>query len=473
MKCPNCGFDFSEGYRCANCGIDVYIFEKTRNMSIYLYNDALEKAKEMDLSGAIENLEQSLLFDKNNIQARNLLGLLYAETGHIGDALKHWIISASLFKGKNLANDYMEVLQKNAREMEKCNDAISMYNQAISYLHQGSDDLAIIQLKKAIDNNPNFVDAYNLMILCCMVENNQKQGQHYIDIVLKKDVKNPTALRYAKLMGATIPASPNKRTRAKVQSSKNVTPTKTVSSKKTDSPPPLPRYKRKEKSSGVLEKRDIFSFLAGICITAIVLLVLVVPAVNEAKDKKIESLTAQVESYGGETGMTPEEVLAMREELQKLQNENKLLRSEETKQANLELLQTALAQLTDNDFEGCVISLDAIDTLGFAEDDLAKYNSLRATAFPKAADSLYTKGKSEFLSNNFIEAKVNLENSLKYAANENFVDDIYFYLAKIAESDKDIEKAKNHYQKVITDYPASNQLTNAKNALEQLEKANP
>ena len=59
----------------------------------------------------------------------------------------------------------MAYLQKNAREMEKCNDAVRMYNQAITYLKQGSDDLAIIQLKKSIDNNPNFIDAYNLMTL--------------------------------------------------------------------------------------------------------------------------------------------------------------------------------------------------------------------------------------------------------------------------------------------------------------------
>ena len=93
MKCPNCGFNFSEGCRCPDCGVDVYVFRKARNASIRLYNEALTLAGETDLSGAAANLEQSLLFDKNNIQARNLLGLIYCETGRIGDALRHWIIS--------------------------------------------------------------------------------------------------------------------------------------------------------------------------------------------------------------------------------------------------------------------------------------------------------------------------------------------------------------------------------------------
>ena len=169
--------------------------------------------------------------------------------------------------------------------------------------------------------------------------------------------------------------------------------------------------------------------------------------------------------------MTPEEVLAMRTELEKLQTENKLLRSEENKQANLELLATAVAQMTDGDFEACVTTLDTIDTVSFSEEDLAKYNSVKTTAYPKAADSYYTKGKSQFLSNNFTEAKTYLETALNYTSNENFVDDTLYYLAKIAEEDKDTIKAKEYYNKIVKEYPDSNQITNVKNALQQLNEA--
>ena len=113
MKCPNCGFNFSEGCRCPDCGVDVYVFRKARNASIRLYNEALTLAGETDLSGAAANLEQSLLFDKNNIQARNLLGLIYCETGRIGDALRHWIISSSLLPEGN--GVFAEKRQRNGK----------------------------------------------------------------------------------------------------------------------------------------------------------------------------------------------------------------------------------------------------------------------------------------------------------------------------------------------------------------------
>ncbi|MBQ2880335.1 MAG: tetratricopeptide repeat protein [Anaerotignum sp.] len=463
MKCPNCGFEYFEGGHCPDCGVDVFVFRKTRGASIRLYNKALKLAEERDLSGAAANLEQSLLFDKNNIQARNLLGLINCEMGRIGDALKHWIISSSLQPEGNAATGYIDYLQKNAREMEKCNDAIRMYNQAIHYLKQGSDDLAVIQLKKSIDNNPDFLDAYNLMTLCCIEDKNAKRAQHFNEIVLKRDIRNPLALHYAKLLG-NIPPSPLKK------AEKAKTPA-AVSVKKTDSNPPIPRYKRREKTNSVLEKRDLLTFLAGIGVAVIVILVLIVPALNESKNNKIKELETAVENYAGETDMTPEEVLAMRTELEKLQQENKLLRSEENKQANLELLATAVAQMTDGDFEACVTTLDTIDTVSFSEEDMAKYNSVKTTAYPKAADSYYTKGKSEFLSNNFTEAKTYLETAMNYTSNENFVDDTLYYLAKIAEEDGDTMKAKEYYNKIVKAYPDSNQITNVKNALQALNES--
>lgn len=462
MKCPNCGFEFFEGCHCPGCGVDVYVFQKARSVSNRLYNEALSLAEEQDLSGAATKLEQSLLFDKNNIPARNLLGLIDCERGRIGDALRHWIISTSLQPENNLASEYMEYLQRNAREMEKCNDAIRMYNQAITYLKQGSDDLAIIQLKKSIDNDPNFLDAYNLMTLCCIEDKNMKRAQHFNEIVLRRDIRNPIALHYAQLIGnLPAPSSFKKAEARKVEKMK-------AKVKKTDGNPPIPRYKRKEKNNAALAKRDLLAFLVGVAVAAVVILVLVVPALNEGTTAKIKELETAVENYAGETKMSPEEVLEMRTELKQLQEENKKLRSEENKQANLELLETAVAQMTDGDFEGCVTTLDSIDTVSFSEEDLAKYNSVKTTAYPKAADAYYTKGKSQFLSNHFTEAKTYLETAMKYTSNENFVDDALYYLGKIAEEDGDTEQAKKYYNRIISEHPESNQIGNVRNALENL-----
>lgn len=116
-------------------------------------------------------------------------------------------------------------------------------------------------------------------------------------------------------------------------------------------------------------------------------------------------------------------------------------------------------------------TLDSIDTLGFSEEDMNKYTSLKTTAYPKAADSYYTKGKSEFLSNNYTDAKLHLETAMRYTNGENFIDDILYYLGKIAEEDGDTATAKQNYEKIIAEYPDSNQLANVQNALQGLSTA--
>ena len=52
--------------------------------SNYWYNDGLKKANIRDLSGAIVSLRRSLQYNRSNIAARNLLGLVYYGRGRCG-----------------------------------------------------------------------------------------------------------------------------------------------------------------------------------------------------------------------------------------------------------------------------------------------------------------------------------------------------------------------------------------------------
>ena len=115
MRCYNCGCELSEHSFCTNCGVDVVLYKKIIRTSNYFYNQGLERARVRDLSGAIVSLRESLKFNKNNIKARNLLGLVYYEQGEIPAALSEWVISKNLRSKKNLAADYIERVQSNPR----------------------------------------------------------------------------------------------------------------------------------------------------------------------------------------------------------------------------------------------------------------------------------------------------------------------------------------------------------------------
>ena len=157
MRCYNCGCQLSEHDFCTACGADVAIYKKIMKLSNRFYNEGLEKASVRDLSGAINSLRQSLKFNKNNVEARNLLGLVYVEIGEVVAALSEWVISKNLRPKKNIADDYIEMVQSNPTRLENINQTIKKYNQALLYCNQDSKDLAIIQLKKVLSLNPKFV----------------------------------------------------------------------------------------------------------------------------------------------------------------------------------------------------------------------------------------------------------------------------------------------------------------------------
>ena len=87
MKCIYCGASAQSEEYCRICGADLTLPRRIIRISNLLYNQGLEKAQVRDLSGAISCLKRSLKFNKENTDARNLLGLCYFETGEVVNAL--------------------------------------------------------------------------------------------------------------------------------------------------------------------------------------------------------------------------------------------------------------------------------------------------------------------------------------------------------------------------------------------------
>ena len=136
---------------------------------------------------------------KKNIDARNLLGLCYFRLGRVADALIQWTISYKLKRTDNIAVDYIAELES-ARESAAMYEAIEQYNEALSYANQGNTDMAILNLKKALEKNKGLVDAMNLLSLCLIERGRETEAFKLSEKVLKIDSSNPIALRYNQLL---------------------------------------------------------------------------------------------------------------------------------------------------------------------------------------------------------------------------------------------------------------------------------
>lgn len=175
---------------------EVEYTKKFIYLSNQWYNDGLKKANIRDLSGAIISLKKSLQFNRDNIAARNLLGLVYYGRGEVAEALVEWIISKNIKSHGNIATYYIKKVQESPSELEVINQAIKKYNQCLVYCQQGGEDLAVIQLRKVVSSHPSLLKAHQLLALLYIQSEQYAKARQIIRKAHKLDTTNETTLRY-------------------------------------------------------------------------------------------------------------------------------------------------------------------------------------------------------------------------------------------------------------------------------------
>lgn len=220
MQCFNCGAQLGEGQACPGCGVNVKMYKKLLAISNYLYNTGLERAKVRDLSGAVDALKKSLQYNKNNIEARNLLGLVYYETGETVSALSEWVISKNQRGQDNIAAQYLDDVQSHPAMLNTVNQTIKKYNQALLYCQQDSTDLAVIQLKKILSSNPKLVKAHQLLALLYIRDRKYDLARKSLRTAGQIDRSNTITMRYLAEIDTLTAAGEEKEVRKKKKDSR-------------------------------------------------------------------------------------------------------------------------------------------------------------------------------------------------------------------------------------------------------------
>ncbi len=447
MLCPNCGNLFADGRICPKCNMDAVLYKKAKTASLKFYNLGLARAKEGNITGAIINLEKCLNFDKTNIDARDLLGLCYFKKGEVADALKHWIISSSRNSKKSRAKDYIDVLNRNTRMLDKYNDAVRQYNRAMEYMSQGSTDLAVIQLKKALDYNPEFVKALCLYALCLIEEKDYQTAMDCVQRAIEIDNGCDLALRYKN----EIMSIPGFRT-----------------GKRTEEKKAEPIKVRRNTLGGF----DILLALGGAVITAVILITLVFPAWTDGKSEDIKRLEAQVATLT-EENENGTSVFAVK--YTELQKENEALRAENDKLKYDELHREAILAIREAEIlgeQGKMLDagkiLAGLEYEKFDETLKAQFDGVSVNIYPQAAIAACNDGAVLFTTGDYSAAKELFEFSYKVGPEGEKADDCLYYLGRIAQADDDAVLAKEYYETLINAFPQSNFSGEAKNLIVNL-----
>lgn len=468
MFCYNCGCQLSEHDFCTACRADVSVYKKIMSASNKFYNDGLEKAGIRDLTGAINSLRQSLKFNKNNIEARNLLGLVYFEMGEVVAALSEWVISKNIRPEKNIADDYIEMLQSNAARLDSINQTIKKYNQALMYCVNDSKDLAVIQLKKVLSLNPKFVRAHQLLALLYMDREDWDRAQRELKKCAAVDRNNTMTLRYIKEVemmlspdeNAKLPGRRKKEDAVRYQSDNEIII--------------QPLNVKEQKNGGV---STLVNIGIGLIIGLATMYFMVVPAAvsnanNEAKKQytelgnQLDAKTSRIQELENEAAGLQTQIDDLNKELQSYLGE------EGTLQTIDNLLVAATAYLETKDVQQTAQNLEAIAagvTIEETSEAFQKlYNTLLGTIGPELSQTYYETGNTAYRSEDYPVAIENLAKAVYYdAANA----DALYQLAHAYRKSEDKENAIKTYEKVVELFPETEMARKAQQYIDELKAA--
>jgi tetratricopeptide (TPR) repeat protein len=465
MYCYHCGCKLSEYDFCTACGADVHLYKKIMAASNKLYNDGLEKAGVRDLSGAIISLRQSLKFNKHHIEARNLLGLVYFEMGEVVAALGEWVISKNLRPDKNIADDYIDMIQQNGARLESINQTIKKYNQAYTYCGQGSKDLAVIQLKKVLSLNPNFIRAHLLLALLYIDDRVWDRAAREVQKCLAIDHNNLMALRYRREIEQNTlqedepkPAAKRKEKEAIRYRSDNELIIQPLN------------VKEPKRSGGAALINVIIGLIIGLAAACFLLLP---GAVNNAKNAAQEEAQKLVNEMDAQTAQITElsaQVKALETERDTLKIELEDYVGTDGALQNVNLLLTAASNyLNTQDIHQAELDLANIQAVvnlqETSESFQTLYQALLNTVGPQLSDTYYQEGHDLFDDKAYAEAVTKLEKSVQYDP-ENW--DAMYYLAHAYRRAGEAQQAIAAYQKVIDAQPGTERAANAKKFINDL-----
>lgn len=473
MYCYNCGCLLTENDFCTNCGAEVKVYKKIIAASNRFYNNGLEKAGVRDLSGAIESLKQCLKLNKNHVEARNLLGLIYYETGEAVSALNEWVISKNVQPKKNIADDYIEEIRSNPTQLDTLAQSIKKFNQALVYCQQDSLDLAVIQLRKVLSMNADYLKAHQLLALVYINNDELEKAKRELEKARRIDRGSVLTLRYLKEVNELLSAEDAK------DQSKN----KKKKQKDKDKEAGTVRYQSgndtviqpvNQRESGGLS--TIFNMIIGVIIGLAAAIFLILPARIQAETAKInEQIGDYSDRLNAETADKQEleaHIQDLNEEIERLEQALDSYTGTDGALSAYDQLMAAVRMYFEEEPDALAIadSLGRLDETYIQEGASDNYRevfyALRAVIGAEVSEAYYQSGMTEYNSGNYEEAVNYLEMAVSF--NEEDSRPLY-QLGEAYYQLENWEDAARCYELVIERFAGSTLATNSQRRLNEIQ----
>lgn len=473
MICYNCGATLTHNDFCTNCGADVARYKKIVSTANLLYNIGLDKAKVRDLSGATETLRQCLKLDKSNVDARNLLGLVYFEIGEYVLALNEWVISKNLRPTKNIADDYISLLQDNPAKLDTYSQAVKKYNQALSYCYQGSLDLAVIQLKKVLSLNPKYVQAHQLLALLYINDEQWQDAKKELNRCQKIDVGNTITLRYLNETRNILDMDEEDASYPtgglEIKGRKGVLDS-AKKNREVISDTSYAPIARKENKTITTIVNVAIGILIGIAVAYLLILPARITAAREGVDESLKAAGEQLDAKTAQISSLEQELNSSKNQNEKLKEELEIYTGESGKLSAVDSLLGAVNTYLENpdDMKAVADYLDQIDqdTLAGAGESFGTvYKLMMSKVGVDVGATYYDSGMKAYQSEMYEDAIKDLTKAYTY---DNSNGDALYNLGNAYRKSGDIVNAIETYNKVIEEFPDTEMATRSQQYVNEL-----
>ena len=443
MRCYKCGATLTASDRCPQCKADVSVYKRAAKASNAYYNLGLAKAKVRDLTGAAESLKTSVMIHKNNIEARNLLGLVYCEMGEVVEALSQWVISKNLQPDNNPAGSYIAQIQSKQGRF----DAVT----------------TTIQLKKIVGQNPHLIKAHQLLALIYIKDGEYARARKLLMSVLKIDRNNTLAQLYLKEIeeAQQLKKKQGARSNEFLPQKREKRETKVIESQPlSGNDVILPRSSYKEPGNGAI---TIVNILVGVVIGAALIWFLVMPSrykgITEDYNKSLQDYSEQLSSGNVEINSLTKQLEDIKSEKEALEEQLSGLSGEGGSNKLLTAVISAANSYIANDTATAAKELMDIDVSSLPTDDAKKlYNTIAEAAMKPAANEFYTQGTTAYNKADYTTAATAFVNAYKCDSTKA---EAAYYAAKSYVALNQTEDAKKYYQYIVDGFRSSSYYSEA------------
>ncbi len=363
--------------------------------------------------------------------------------------------------------DLVKLSDNHGELQDNIRNSIMFYNKAVESLKFGSEDIAIIELKKAIQLNQDFHEAMNLLGICYLYINDNDKAGEMFNKVMEFEKNGIKAMQLVNMLNSeSIKLSPlsekSKQTSVRRMDSIQLGPTRKQNQVRKNS--------KRLLMTGIIIGAILMGLVAGIVNVSGLLnnkgnyakpvTIYVTP--NPDNLSELEEAKKQSDSYKAQLEDANRQITSLNE----TQANNK---KTQVNSVNSEILLEAVNFYLQ---QKPIQSVDLLLTLqleNLTEKEMALYSKIKPDVFIKASDLSYGQANYSLSRNEFENAALYYEKVILYkVASPTATRATLYNLGKCYMNLGEYEKAKVILTELVTKYPNSGYEFSAKERLKQI-----